>query len=157
MIHFTKNKLIFNGILIFSIIALSLAYFIQYILGHNPCNLCLVERIPYFAAIILISLFFVINRYEKLITIFILLFFIFGTVVSFYHVGIEQSIFNESMFCDLSNNVALTKEDLLRQLENKPVSCKDVTFTIMGLSLATINTLISIVVSVILVKYLEKK
>ena len=157
MIHFTKKKLIFNSILIFSIIALFSAYFIQYILGHNPCNLCLVERIPYFASIILISFFFLIKRYERLITTFILIFFILGTVVSFYHVGIEQGIFNESMFCDLSNNSALTKEDLLRQLENKPVSCKDVTFTIMGLSLATINTLISITISVILLKNLKEK
>ena len=157
MIHFTKKKLIFNSILIFSIIALFSAYFIQYILGHNPCNLCLVERIPYFASIILISFFFLIKRYERLITTFILIFFILGTVVSFYHVGIEQGIFNESMFCDLSNNSALTKEDLLRQLENKPVSCKDVTFTIMGLSLATINTIISITISVILLKNLKEK
>ena len=85
-----SNKLLLNGILAFSILSLSIAYFIQYILGHKPCNLCIIERIPYIAAIILISLIFIFNRYQKIISSLILIFFIFGAVVSFYHFGIEQ-------------------------------------------------------------------
>ena len=85
-----NNKLILNGILAFSILTLSIAYFIQYVLGHKPCNLCIIERIPYIAAIILISLIFILNRYQKIISSLILIFFIFGAVVSFYHFGIEQ-------------------------------------------------------------------
>ena len=84
-----NNKLLLNGILAFSILSLSIAYFIQYVLGHKPCNLCIVERIPYIAAIILISLIFILNRYQKIISSLILVFFIFGAVVSFYHFGIE--------------------------------------------------------------------
>ena len=85
-----NNKLLLNGILAFSILSLSIAYFIQYVLGHKPCNLCIIERIPYIAAIILISLIFILNRYQKIISSLILIFFIFGAVVSFYHFGIEQ-------------------------------------------------------------------
>ena len=85
-----NNKLILNGILAFSILTLSIAYFIQYVLGHKPCNLCIIERIPYIAAIIFISLIFILNRYQKIISSLILIFFIFGAVVSFYHFGIEQ-------------------------------------------------------------------
>ena len=51
-----KNKFTLNAVLIFSVFALITAYFIQYILNHEPCNLCLIERIPYLAAIILTSL-----------------------------------------------------------------------------------------------------
>ena len=51
-----NNKLILNSVLAFSILSLTIAYFIQYILGHKPCNLCLIERIPYIASINLISL-----------------------------------------------------------------------------------------------------
>ena len=85
-----NNKLLLNGILAFSILSLSIAYFIQYVLGHKPCNLCIIERIPYIAAIILISLVFILNKYQKIISSLILIFFIFGAVVSFYHFGIEQ-------------------------------------------------------------------
>ena len=141
-----NNKLLLNGILAFSILSLSIAYFIQYVLGHKPCNLCIIERIPYIAAIILISLIFILNRYQKIISSLILIFFIFGAVVSFYHFGIEQGFFSESLVCDLGNSRPLNKEDLLNQLKKTEiVSCKDVTFRFLGLSLATINTVISLI------------
>ena len=150
------NKLILNGVLIFSILSLSIAYFIQYALGHKPCNLCLIERIPYIASVILISLIFMINKFEKTIFVIVLLFFIFGTMVSFYHFGIEQGFFNESFVCDLRNNTTLSKEQLLKQLESSSiVSCKDVTFRILGFSLATINTIISIILSAIMIKVIK--
>ena len=147
-----KNKFTLNIVLIFSILALITAYLIQYILGHEPCNLCLVERIPYLAAIILISLIFILNKFEKIISLMVGLFFIFGAVVSFYHFGIEQGFFSESLVCDLGNsNKATSAQDLLKQLEKKTISCKDVTFKILGLSLATFNTIISIIISAIMI------
>ena len=151
-----NNKLILNGILVFSILSLSIAYFIQYVLGHKPCNLCIIERIPYIAAIILISLIFILNRYQKIISSLILIFFIFGAVVSFYHFGIEQGFFSESLVCDLGNSQPLNKEDLLNQLKKTEiVSCKDVTFRFLGLSLATINTVISLILSGIMIKVIK--
>ena len=151
-----NNKLILNGILAFSILTLSIAYFIQYVLGHKPCNLCIIERIPYIAAIILISLIFILNRYQKIISSLILIFFIFGAAVSFYHFGIEQGFFSESLVCDLGNNQPLNKEDLLNQLKMvEIISCKDVTFRFLGLSLATINTIISIILSGIMIKVIK--
>ena len=151
-----SNKLLLNGILAFSILSLSIAYFIQYVLGHKPCNLCIIERIPYIAAIILISLIFILNRYQKIISSLILIFFIFGAVVSFYHFGIEQGFFSESLVCDLGNSQPTNKEDLLNQLKKAEiVSCKDVTFRFLGLSLATINTIISIILSGIMIKVIK--
>ena len=151
-----SNKLLLNGILAFSILSLSIAYFIQYVLGHKPCNLCIIERIPYIAAIILISLTFILNRYQKIISSLILMFFIFGAVVSFYHFGIEQGFFSESLVCDLGNSQPTNKEDLLNQLKKAEiVSCKDVTFRFLGLSLATINTIISFILSGIMIKVIK--
>ena len=151
-----NNKLLLNGILAFSILSLSIAYFIQYVLGHKPCNLCIIERIPYIAAIILISLVFILNKYQKIISSLILIFFIFGAVVSFYHFGIEQGFFSESLVCDLGNNRLLNKEELLNQLKKTEiVSCKDVTFRFLGLSLATINTVISLILSGIIIKVIK--
>jgi disulfide bond formation protein DsbB len=151
-----SNKILLNGILVFSILSLSIAYFIQYVLGHKPCNLCIIERVPYIASIILVSLIFILNKYQKIFSILILIFFVFGAVVSFYHFGIEQGFYSESLICELSNNKPLNKEELLNQLKKAEiVSCKNVTFRFLGLSLATINTIISIILSAIMIKIIK--
>ena len=148
-----KNKLLLNGVLIFSIFAIISAYFIEYILGHKPCNLCLIERIPYLASIILIALIFILNKYEKTISLIVALLFAFGAIVSFYHFGIEQGFFDESLVCNIvGNSESLSSEDLLKELKENTVSCKDVTFTLFGLSLATFNTVISLIISAIMLK-----
>ena len=97
------------------------------------------------------------NKFERVIAGIVMLFFIFGAIVSFYHVGIEQGFFSESLVCNLGSSTEnLSKEDLLKQLESKTViSCKDVTFRFLGLSLATINTVISILLSAIMFKVIR--
>ena len=154
---FSNNKFILNSVLAFSVLSLIIAYFIQYALGHKPCNLCLIERIPYLVALIFISLIFMINKFEKLIAGIVMLFFIFGALVSFYHVGVEQGFFSEPLVCNLGvSNENLSKEALLKQLEsNSIVSCKDVTFRFFGLSLATINTVISVILSGIMMQVMK--
>ena len=145
----TSLKIIF----LFSLIALISAYFIEYILGHQPCNLCLIERIPYGLSLILISLILYLKKSEKFLTLLLILTFIFSFAISFYHLGIEQGIFQESAVCgvkDFSENI--TKEELLNQLNEKTVSCKDVTFRVFGLSLTTINIVISLLFIITLFK-----
>jgi disulfide bond formation protein DsbB len=141
-------------ILFFSIFALTSAYFIQYILGHEPCNLCLIERVPYISAVIIILLCFYLKKFEKISLIFLSLIFFFATMLSFYHFGIEQGFIKESLVCDLdAREKILNPEELLKKLKEKTVSCKDVTFKIFGLSLATINIIISLILSIITMKY----
>ena len=148
-----KNKTILNLILIFSIFAILAAYFIQYVLGHNPCNLCLIERIPYIFSIIIISICLFAQKYEKITLIILSLTFFTAALLSFYHFGIEQGFIKESLVCDLSSpDNELSKEALLNQLKEMPISCKDVTFKIFGLSLATFNIFISIILSAITIK-----
>ena len=148
-----KNKTILNVILFISIFALIAAYFVEYILGYKPCNLCLIERLPYFFAIVIIFLYLTINRFEKLIFIFLGLIFASGTILSFYHFGIEQGFFKESLVCVSNNEInILNKEDLLKDFQKTIISCKDVEFTLFGLSLATINVIISLILSVITFK-----
>ena len=146
----------FKLVLSISLISIISAYYIEFVLGHKPCNLCLIERIPYLSAIILVALIFIVKRFEKIFSGIILIFFIFGAIISFYHVGIEQGFFSESLVCNLGNSGAdLSKEQLLKQLENAPISCKEVTFRFLGLSLATINTIISIILSGIMIKVIK--
>ena len=148
-----KNKMLLSLMLLFSIFALSSAYFIQYVLKHQPCNLCLIERIPYFFSIVVISIYLFTNKFEKLSLVILSLIFFSATLIAFYHFGIEQGFIRESLVCDLnieSNN--LSKEALLNQLKTLPVSCKDVTFKIFGLSLATFNIFITLILGVITTK-----
>ena len=148
-----KNKITLNAILIFSILALTSAYFVQYVLGHKPCNLCLIERIPYIFAVLIIILTLILKKFEKLVLVFLSLTFISATIISFYHFGIEQGFIAESSVCDLGNkNGNLSKDDLLKELQQKTISCKDVSFRIFGLSLATINIIISFILSIISIK-----
>ena len=148
-----KNKITLNLILLFSIFALVAAYFVQYILGHKPCNLCLIERLPYIFSIIIISLGLILKKFEKAIIISLILIFIAATILSFYHFGIEQGFFEESLVCKLDSNITiLSKEELMKELQKQNISCKDVNFKIFGFSLATINTIISLILSVINIK-----
>tara|TARA_B100000795_G_scaffold168866_1_gene127259 strand:- start:98 stop:595 length:498 start_codon:yes stop_codon:yes gene_type:complete len=148
-----KYQRFLNLILFFCIFALISAYFIQYILGHQPCNLCLIERVPYISAVIIILLCFYLKKFEKICLIFLSLIFFLATIVSFYHFGIEQGFINDSLVCDLDfDGNALTKEELLKQLKQKTISCKDVTFKVLGFSLATINIFISLLLSAITLK-----
>ena len=150
MIH-QKTALLL--ILLFSIFALSAAYFIEYILGHQPCNLCLIERIPYAISIIIIVICLFTQKFEKITLIILSIIFFAAALLSFYHFGIEQGFIKESLVCDLSNpGNELSKEALLNQLKEVPISCKDVTFKIFGLSLATFNVFISIILSAITIK-----
>ena len=145
-----NNKFILKSILLISIFSLLAAYFIEYILNYKPCNLCIFERIPYFASTVLIVLSLYSKRFEKFTFGILSIIFAIGAIISFYHFGIEQGFFEESFVCisdDKINNLA--KEDLLKSLQKTTVSCKQVDFKLFGLSLATINTFLSIALSVI--------
>ena len=137
MVKNNKNLLI-KLILLISIIALISAFFIEYILGHQPCNLCILERIPYFLAIIVILLNYKFIKFEKFFILFLTIIFLFGAILSLYHLGIEQGLIQESLVCDLKNGSnLLSKEEILKQLQEKSVSCKDVTFKMFGFSLTS--------------------
>ena len=138
-------KLIF----IISVVALASAFFIEHILGHQPCNLCILERIPYLLAIIIITLNYKFIHIEKFFMLLLILIFLASAILSLYHLGIEQGFIEESLVCDLKNGSnLLSKEDILKQLQEKNVNCKDVTFKILGLSLTSYNILISLLITI---------
>ena len=148
-----KNKHALSLIMLFSFFAMGSAYFIQHVLGHKPCSLCFVERIPYFLSITLIILAMIIKKFEKMVLMLLSLLFIFGTAISFYHFGIEQGFFSESLICSLEkDDSGLSRAALLEKLKETTVSCKNVTFRVFNLSLATINTIISLILSAITIK-----
>ena len=109
--------------------------------------MCILERIPYLLALIIIVLNYKFINLEKYFILSLILIFFAATILSLYHLGIEQGFIEESLVCDLKNGSnLLSKEDILRQLQEKNVSCKDVTFKILGLSLTSYNIIISILI-----------
>ena len=148
-----KKKNFFIITFLVSLFTLICAYFIEYVLGHQPCNLCLIERIPYMVGLIIIIINYKFNHLEKYLILLLVFVFLAGTLISLYHLGIEQGFIKESFVCDLKNSSKiLSKEEILQQLQKKMVSCKDVTFKIFGFSLTTLNIIISLLITIVFTK-----
>jgi len=152
--HKFKIKTYLNIIFLLCLISIISAYFIEYVLGHQPCNLCLIERIPYGLGLILVILNYTLIKNERLIILLLILIFVFSLIISFYHFGIEQGFFEESAVCGLKNasNVN-SKEEILKQLQAITLSCKDVTFRIFGFSLTAFNIIISLILIIFLINF----
>ena len=152
MFNLSKKNL-FTVIFFISFIALVSAYFIEYILGHQPCNLCVYERIPYFLAILIVLINYKFNKLEKYLILSLAIIFLIATILSLYHLGIEQGFIQESLLCDLEKGANIVdKDEILKQLQQKSISCKDVTFKIFGLSLTNYNIIISLLLTIGLTK-----
>ena len=154
-----KNSLFLIIVLFLLILSLISAFIIEYGLGHKPCKLCLYQRYPYVFSIFFC--FFGYSQHNKSIWLYLLsVTFLFSLTLSFYHVGIENYIFPEFSGCSADNLNITNKQDLLNSLNNFIPNCKDVTYRILGLSLATINLIISLIISAIsitLIKYEKNK
>ena len=136
-----------------SLVSVISAFLIEYVLGYQPCNLCLIQRIPYVLCLILIILNFFQKKNEKFIILLLIFTFSFSFLISFYHFGIEQGFFEESTVCKMKDaSDVISKEELLKQLQLKTVSCKDVTFRIFGFSLTTFNMTVSLILVILLIK-----
>ena len=152
MLNLTPKSYL-NLILLISLISIISAFFIEYILGHQPCNLCLIERIPYVLSITLIISNYIFKTNEKIVILLLIITFTFSSIVSFYHFGIEQDFFEESPVCTLNNtSEIISKEEILKQLQEIYISCKDVTFRVFGLSLTSINMFLSLILTILLTK-----
>ena len=148
-------------LLIFLISTISLlgAVFIENVLEQSPCRLCLYQRIPYLISIFIC--FFGFNYYKNFLWMYLLLIlFIISTILSGYHVGIENGIFEEFSGCTSENINITNKLDLLNSIKKTMPSCKNVDFKLLGLSLATINLITSLIISTIsitIIKYEKNK
>ena len=150
MVNLKKNYL--QILFILSITILTTAYVIQYIFGYQPCNLCIIERIPYALAIIILILNYKFKKDQVFYSVLLLLVFSFSFLISLYHLGIEQGFVDESNICRSNSVDLITKEEILKFLQKIKVSCKDVAFKIFDLSLTTYNIIISILMFLISVK-----
>ena len=139
-------------LLILSFLILSLALIIEYVFGYQPCNLCLIERIPYSLSIIVLLLNFLFKKDQIFFSVLLMLIFSFSAIISIYHFGIEQGFFEESLICTSNNLDLISKEQILNSLKELNISCKNVAFKIFGLSLTTYNIFASLLMFILSAK-----
>ena len=154
MIRLPNRKNFYLIILIISMISIISALYIEYILQYEPCKLCIYQRLPYMAAIFISFIGFNYSSNDKILIILIMI-FVLSAIISGYHFGIENNLFDELSACvndslDISN-----KSKLLESLnQSMPVNCKDATFKILGVSLAAINTILSVLIVIFSIRTL---
>ncbi len=152
-----KKKQYLQILFIFCILILIVAFYLEYILGYEPCNLCIIERIPYALAILILILNYKYKKNHLFFSILLLLTFSFSLIISAYHLGIEQGWISESLLCGSNNMNLISKEEIIKSLNELNISCKDVTLRIFGLSLTTYNIFLSLLMIFISTKiYLLK-
>ena len=141
-----------------SFFSLAAALYIEYVLGIKPCILCIYQRIPYAIALLISVCAFFINN-KKILLVILALTFILSALISGYHVSIEKGFIEPIFSCTSDNINALEKEEILKSLNNIQPNCKDVDFSLFGISLATLNLINSFVLTVVIVyilKYAKK-
>ena len=140
-----KIKNFYLFILFYSLFAILFALYTEYILGFKPCKLCLYQRIPYVIAIFISFIGYNYFKNDKILILIIIIFLI-SALISGYHYGIENSIFEEFSGCTNNSLEIVDKAELLKSLNNNVISCKDVNFKLFGMSLAGINLLFSLLI-----------
>ena len=149
-------KRFYTIIFFISLISLLIALYIEFILGYKPCKLCIYQRIPYLISIFIT--FLGLNYSKNLFWLYALLLTFFSSVlVSGYHFGIEQEIFNEFSGCVGNSLNIIDKNELLKLLNSEVNSCKNVDFKVFGLSLATLNFLLSFIIFILILKVIRNE
>ena len=154
MIIFPNRKNFYVIIFFISLISIISALYIEYVLKYQPCKLCIYQRLPYLAAIFVSFIGFNYSNNDKILIVTIMIFTL-SAILSGYHFGIENSIFDELSACTSGSSDILNKSELLDSLnKNMPVNCKDANFKILGISLAAINTIFSILIVIFSIRTL---
>jgi disulfide bond formation protein DsbB len=120
----------------------------QYAGGLVPCELCLLERWPYYIGVPLVALVVAGGGWRGVLiggSVLVALIFLASAGLAFYHVGVEQHWFVGPTACTGGSTGAKTLEELRAQLlATQPVRCDEPQWTLFGVSLAGFNLLASL-------------
>ena len=144
---FLDKKKFYIFILFYALTAILFVLYVEHILQYRPCKLCLYQRVPYLVAIFFSFIGYNYYKNEKIL-IAIIMTFLISSILSGYHYGIEKNIFEEFSGCTDNTIEIIDKQELLKSLNNKAPSCKDVNFKLFGLSLAGINLISSLFIAI---------
>ena len=133
---------------VISFISISSALIAEYFFNLQPCELCLKQRHPYYLILLIIILIILFKNLTKIwFYIFIQLASIYGLFYSIWHVGVENKILSGPSGCSASLNESTNTADLKAQILSKQViNCDAVIWSFYGISAASINTLVLLVI-----------
>jgi len=97
------NNTILTFILFIISVSLIATFIIQYYLGHQPCKLCIYERVPYILSVFLILEMIFFKKNIKITLLLLSLIFVASTILALYHLGIEQGFLEELFVCESKN------------------------------------------------------
>jgi len=126
-------------------------------LGYAPCDLCLKERIPYYAAIPVAALALALAAagWRRLLAIALLalaLIFLASAVFGAYHAGVEWGFWPGPADCTGTYRKSGSTDEFLQRLQTiKVVRCDAVAIRILGLSLAGWNAVVSALLAAVAV------
>ena len=135
-------------VLVVSAAVLGSAFVSQYWGGLAPCELCLLQRWPWTAAIVISLIAIIVASRSALRWVALLLVMVFavGSALALYHVGVEKHWFAGPDACTGAATAADTVEALkARILGQMPVRCDEPAWSLWGISLAGWNLLASLV------------
>jgi len=150
---FLNKKKFYLFILFYSLFAIFFALYVEHVLGYRPCKLCLYQRIPYIVSIFISFVGYNYFKNDKILILIVVIFSI-SVLISGYHYGIENNIFEEFSGCTANTLEIIDKSELLKSLNNNVSSCKDVNYKLFGISLAGINFLLSLLIVIYSLKML---
>ena len=137
------KKYYFLIVFIISSIIIVSAYILEYIYNFPPCKLCIYQRIPYFL-ILFVSATSFLMEYRNIHFYAIFFLFFSSFLIASFHSLVERGLIEYNSGCSSSINDFESIEDLRNHLESVALTkCDEIIFSIMGLSLANINSLIS--------------
>ena len=141
-----RFKIFYSLIILLCLSSICYAFFVEYILGYKPCILCKYQRVPYALGLI-IGFFGFFKPSNTKICIYTFLTFLISMTLSGYHIGIEQELYQSIFNCSDDNLSILEEGKLLESLSVINPDCRNVNFAVFGVSLATINFVLSFVIS----------
>ena len=153
-----NSKNIFYLAVFFSIFAISSAFFMQYVLGHDPCKLCTYQRIPYYIIILIGLITFLFPKIIK-ITSFLLIFLLLAEfLASNYHTlsTFEVISYSGCQSAEIPSDINVLKEALMS--DTLIVNCSNANLKYFGIPLSIYNSFFSLMFLIVIVfnAYKEK-
>lgn len=150
MITFNRINQQILALCLCSLLLLIIVFYFEHVLGLIPCKLCIWQRLPHFAVVVLGVLMLFKNKYNLTICLMCTITITAGLVLSGYHVGIEYKIWPGPSSCSGGN--ILNKEDsevfLEALLNTSIVKCDEVPWSFLMISMAGWNFIISMLLSI---------
>ena len=141
---------------VISFISISSALVAEYFFNLQPCELCLKQRHPYYLILTCLVFIFLLKNLNKIWLYLVIQFAsVYGLFYSIWHVGVENKILKGPAGCSTMLKSSESTVDLKAQILSKQViSCDDVIWSFFGISAASINTLILLVIFIFNAIYL---